>query len=93
MCLRDRLYVSVNTDDQGIFDTSLENEDALIASCLEKQRNEDGTQKYSSQAILRYLYNLREMGEMQVFPKAFQSKKESWKDMEFDHVRKEDGEG
>ena len=89
----DQLYVSVNTDDQGIFDTSLENEYALIARCLEKQRNEDGSQKYSSQAILRYLYNLREMGEMQVFPKAFQSKKESWKNMEFDHARKEEDEG
>ena len=76
----DQLCVSVNTDDQGIFDTSLENEYALLASALEKQKLEDGMQKYSSSAILQYLYNLRAMGEMQVFPKAFQSDRESWRD-------------
>ena len=76
----DQLCVSVNTDDQGIFDTSLENEYALLASALEKQKLEDGMQKYSSSAILQYLYNLRAMGEMQVFPKAFQSERESWRD-------------
>lgn len=75
----DQLCVSVNTDDQGIFDTSLENEYALLASALEKQKKEDGMQKYSSSAILQYLYNLRAMGEMQVFPEAFQPEGESWK--------------
>lgn len=74
----DQLCVSVNTDDQGIFDTSLENEYVLLASALEKQKREDGMQKYSSSAILQYLYNLRAMGEMQVFPKAFQPEGESW---------------
>ena len=75
----DQLCVSVNTDDQGIFDTSLENEYTLLASALEKQKKEDGMQKYSSSAILQYLYNLRAMGEMQVFPEAFQPEGESWK--------------
>ena len=73
------LCVSVNTDDQGIFDTSLENEYTLLARCLEKQKDEDGTPRYNPSVIWDYLKYLRSMGEMQVFPKSFQSKEESWK--------------
>jgi hypothetical protein len=64
---------------QGVFDTSLENEYTLLASCLERQVNEDGTSKYSSSMIRHYLDELRVMGNMQVFPKAFQSEEESWR--------------
>lgn len=74
----DELCVSVNTDDQGIFDTSLENEYTLLARTLEKQKKEDGTHRYSPYAIWNYLNYLRSMGEMQVFPKAFQSEEEAW---------------
>lgn len=73
---RIELCVSVNTDDQGVFDTSLENEYALLACSLEKQRKEGDVPRYSPSVIWQYLNYLRSMGEMQVFPKAFKSRED-----------------
>lgn len=64
-----QISVSINTDDQGVFDTSLENEYALIAGCLRWQK-ENGKQKYSDDAIYTYLNHIREMGNLQTFPRA-----------------------
>ena len=36
------MWVSINTDDQGVFDIKLENEYALIARALEKQVDKNG---------------------------------------------------
>lgn len=64
------MYVSVNTDDQGIFDTSLANEYALLLCALTRQRNEDGQMRYSDDEIYEYIDKLRRNGIMQAFPKA-----------------------
>jgi adenosine deaminase len=62
-----QLFVSINTDDQGIFNTSLENEYCLMAIALEKEKNEDGTKKYSPTMIYQWLDNIRKMGIEQSF--------------------------
>ncbi|MGV4529905.1 hypothetical protein [Ornithobacterium rhinotracheale] len=62
-----QLSVSINTDDQGIFSTSLENEYALMAIALEKEKNELGEPKYSPSMIYEYLEKIRIMGIEQSF--------------------------
>lgn len=61
------LSVSINTDDQGVFDTYLENEYALLALALEKKKNEDGTSRYNSQEIYQWIDYVRKMGLQQSF--------------------------
>ncbi|RYZ24906.1 MAG: hypothetical protein EOO10_19630 [Chitinophagaceae bacterium] len=62
-----QLFVSINTDDQGIFGTSLENEYALMAIALEKAKNDNGRSKYSPTMIYQWLDNIRRMGIEQSF--------------------------
>lgn len=62
-----QMNVSINTDDQGVFDTSLENEYALMACALEKVTDESGKKIYSQDAIYDYLDHVRQMGLDQVF--------------------------
>ncbi|WP_336688731.1 MULTISPECIES: hypothetical protein [unclassified Chryseobacterium] len=62
-----QLSVSINTDDQGIFSTSLENEFALMAIALEKEKDENGNLKYNSSMIYEWLERVRLMGIGQSF--------------------------
>lgn len=62
-----QLSVSINTDDQGIFSTSLENEYALMAIALEKEIKENGEKKYNSSMIYEWLERIRQMGIGQSF--------------------------
>ena len=62
-----QLHVSINTDDLGIFDTSLENEYAILAACMERAQNADGGKKYSGDSIYQYLDRVRRMGLEQSF--------------------------
>ncbi|WP_378106386.1 hypothetical protein [Chryseobacterium sp. sg2396] len=62
-----QLSVSINTDDQGIFSTSLENEFALMAIALEKEKDENGNLKYNSSMIYEWLERIRLMGIGQSF--------------------------
>lgn len=62
-----QLFVSINTDDQGIFGTSLENEYALMAIALEKAKDEDGNARYTPAMIYQWLDNIRKMGLEQSF--------------------------
>lgn len=62
-----QLSVSINTDDQGIFSTSLENEYALLAIALEKEKDDQGNAKYNSSMIYEYLERVRLMGLGQSF--------------------------
>jgi hypothetical protein len=62
-----QLYVSINTDDQGVFSTTLENEYYLLSRALECAKNPDGTEKYSHQQIRDWLDDIREMGLSQSF--------------------------
>ncbi len=61
-----QLNVSVNTDDAGVFDTSLENEYALLARCLE-MKEADGKSVYEIGSIYDYIDKVREMGLSQAF--------------------------
>lgn len=56
----DQITVSINTDDQGVFATSLEKEYALIACALEKKCNDDGSPTYSPKDIYDWLDDIRE---------------------------------
>jgi adenosine deaminase len=64
-----QLFVSINTDDQGVFGTSLENEYALLAIAMEKEKDEKGNPKYSQTMIYEWLDKIREMGLEQSFKK------------------------
>lgn len=64
-----QLFVSINTDDQGIFGTSLENEYALMAIALEKEKDQFGQPKYHPTMIYQWLDNIRKMGLEQSFSK------------------------
>ena len=58
---RPRIMVSINTDDQGVFATSLEKEYTLMALALEK------TGRYSRESVYDWLEHVREMGEESSF--------------------------
>lgn len=61
------LFVSINTDDKGVFRTSLENEYALMACAMEKIRDKQGNPVYDRQMIYQWLDNIRKMGLQQSF--------------------------
>lgn len=63
-----QMEVCVNTDDLGIFDTSLEFEYALLFRALDSQLDENGKKRYQACDILRYLKNLQDLGVRSVFP-------------------------
>ena len=65
---RQQLCVSVNTDDLGVFDTSLEFEYALLYQTLREMTDDDGKPRYKDAEIRHYLENLRAMGETSTFP-------------------------
>lgn len=62
-----QIQVSINTDDQGVFATYIENEYAYLALALEKIKDEDGNPKYSRTLIYQWLDNVRKMGLVQSF--------------------------
>lgn len=68
-----QLNVSVNTDDLGVFDTSLENEYALLYSALQEYTDENGKQLIGNTTICTYLETLRGMGLDMAFPRANRS--------------------
>ncbi|MEZ3485954.1 MAG: hypothetical protein K1W22_05000 [Lachnospiraceae bacterium] len=61
------LSVSVNTDDQGVFDTLLENEYALMTLSLKKAKDKDGQPMYDIEDIYEWIDYVRKMGIEQVF--------------------------
>lgn len=62
-----QIQVSVNTDDQGVFSTYIENEYAYLALALEKSKDSEGNLLYNRSFILQWLENLRRMGIDQTF--------------------------
>lgn len=62
-----QLHVSINTDDKGVFHTSLENEFALMSCAMEQAVNEDGSCKYQRQMVYDWLDRIREFGNQQSF--------------------------
>ena len=65
--LSPQIWVSINTDDQGIFNIKLENEYAFIARALEKKVDENGKKIYSKSMIYDWLDKIRRMGLDQSF--------------------------
>ena len=61
------LNVSVNTDDQGVFYTSLAKEYALLAGTLQQELNDDGMRVYSDDTILNWIDHLISNGKEQCF--------------------------
>lgn len=64
-----QLSVSINTDDLGVFSTSISNEYALIAAALEKKKKDDGTAQYNTRMVYDWLEYIRKMGFEQQFRK------------------------
>ena len=62
-----QIWVSINTDDQGVFNIKLENEYALLARALEMEVDENGKQIYSKTMIYDWLNEIRKMGLRQSF--------------------------
>lgn len=61
------LSVSINTDDQGVFDTLLENEYALMALALKKARDKENHPIYDLEDIYEWIDYVRRMGIEQTF--------------------------
>jgi adenosine deaminase len=61
--------VSINTDDQGVFGTSLENEYAIMYKALEKELDLDGNPIYNQTMIIDWLDRIRKMGIEMSFKK------------------------
>lgn len=62
-----QIQVSINTDDLGVFDTSLENEYALLLSAVCRARHREGN--YNDDAVYEYLDYVRENGIRMSFQK------------------------
>lgn len=65
-----QIQVSINTDDQGVFATYIENEYAYLALALEKMKDGNGDPKYSRTIIYDWINNIRKMGLSQSFADA-----------------------
>lgn len=61
------IVVSINTDDKGVFSTSLENEFSLLAIALKKHKDSNGNRKYSEGQIEEYLKRLARYGNITRF--------------------------
>ena len=64
-----QIPVCINTDDQGIFSTYLENEYALITLALEKAKDENGKNLYNRMFIYQWIENIRKLGLQLSFAK------------------------
>ena len=65
-----QMHVCINTDDLGVFDTSLSFEYALLFQALNEQKDDSGNKLYKEVEIMTYLNNIRKMGNTAVFPKS-----------------------
>lgn len=61
------IMVSINTDDKGVFATSLQNEFSLIAIALKKQKDSAGNRLYSEGQIEEYLRRIARYGNTSRF--------------------------
>lgn len=61
------LSVSINTDDQGVFDTLLENEYALMTLALKKAKDVENNSLYDLEDIYEWIDYVRRMGIEQTF--------------------------
>lgn len=66
---RHHLPVTINTDDLGIFTTSLDNEYSLIFLALLKQKNESGGDRYNTLYIRNWMEHVMRDGHKYAFAK------------------------
>lgn len=64
-----QISVSINTDDQGVFCTSVENEFAIMALSMEKQMKSDKSMVYKPRMVYQWIDNVRELAFEQTFYK------------------------
>ncbi|MCX6307197.1 MAG: hypothetical protein NT040_19705 [Bacteroidetes bacterium] len=62
-----RINTSVNTDDQGVFYTSLVKEYTILANALQREYDENGLRVYSDDTILHWIGDLIANGKRQCF--------------------------
>ena len=62
-----QLQVSINTDDAGVFYTSLEMEYALLASSVEQLKGADDKPRFKKQDVYTWIDHIRVMGNEQSF--------------------------
>lgn len=62
-----QMHISINTDDRGVFHTSLENEYALMGCAIEQVMDVNGKRKYQRQMVYDWLDRIREFGNQQSF--------------------------
>lgn len=62
-----QIPVSINTDDSGVFFTSLESEYAVVARSLETLQDADGQPRYYRWEVYDWLDRIRQMGNDQSF--------------------------
>lgn len=62
-----QIHVSINTDDAGVFSTSLRNEYSLMAKSLEQMADKEGNPYYRKDKVYDWLDNVRQMGNEQSF--------------------------
>lgn len=84
-----QISASINTDDQGVFSASLENEYALMASALEKEMDENGECLYNKTMIYEWLNNIRINGNRQAFGLLNEELKRYWKESALKEIEKE----
>ena len=70
---RHSIMISINTDDKGLFGTSLRNEYSLIALALRKTRNDKGELKWSDAQIENYLRKIAHYGNISRFEDVYYS--------------------
>ena len=61
------INASINTDDRGVFATSISREFSLMSLALKKIKDESGRQIYSDYQIIEYLEKIRQNGYSQCF--------------------------
>lgn len=63
----DKICASINTDDKGIFATSLKNEYSLIALAILKMKDQDGKNIYNQETMLKFVAEIIENNRKQRF--------------------------
>ena len=59
--------MSINTDDRGVFATSIHNEYSLVAAAMSKVMDEEGERIYTDEEIYNYLSRIMQNGTNQRF--------------------------
>lgn len=62
-----KLPVSINTDDKGVFATSLTNEYSLVAAALRKEKDSNGNRIWNDKQIVGYLRQIAQYGNLSRF--------------------------